>query len=615
MSLKTFIIVVTVMAAFHTTEASSNNIHQPSSSGHHGYNASPYPGTCPTWFVFNNATNQCECGDDLGGVVACDSENKRIYITSCYCMSEDEHFGPIVGGCSTNCYIPKTNNTFKLYYHLPRNVSELNSAMCANHWNRDGRLCGGCKDSYHPLVYSYDMKCVKCEDSRYNWLKFVVEAYVPLTFFFVFVISTGISASSPALEAFVVYSQTIATPANMRMVLEASYRYPKITLPTKLVGALYGIWNLDFFRTLLPPICLKISSVQALALDYLIAFYPLVLIIITYILIDLYERRFCLLVWMWKPFSMLFKSISDRVNVKSSIVNAFITFIILSYVKLLSVSFDLLNFTSVYGPDGNYFGTFLYYDASIGYFGEAHLPYGILAIAVSIVFIILPLLLSLLHPLSCMQTCIGKWPALRICLDSYQGYYKDGTEGTRDYRWFSGLYLFTRIALFVIYGFIKNSYFYSFASVFLLFIVALLIICQPFKPQFRKYNAIHAILFLNLSMWFTTATCVHVSALKTTYVHTASLTFCGVVASLPFLYVTYLVTKWICKHKVFQTVVEKHCRYCRYYWPWKLKNPLTREESHESIESIPYRIDHPDEQRAVTSKMIDSATSSYGTFE
>ena len=30
-----------------------------------------------------------------------------------------------------------------------------------------------------------------------------IEAYVPLTFFFVFVINTGISASSPELEAFV----------------------------------------------------------------------------------------------------------------------------------------------------------------------------------------------------------------------------------------------------------------------------------------------------------------------------------------------------------------------------------------------------------------------------
>ena len=550
------------MAAFHTTEVSGNNIHQPSSSGQHGYNASPYPGTCPTWFVFNNATNQCECGHDLGGVVICHFE--RVYIASCHCMTPDRG-KVIVGNCFTNCYMPvtKPNTSFEIpsYYLLPSNVSELNSAMCQNHWNRDGRLCGKCKDSYHPLVYSYDMKCVKCEDSQYNWLKFVVEAYVPLTFFFVFVISTGISASSPALEAFVVYSQTIATPANMRIINEKVQYYPKTAIPIGILSSFYGVWNLDFFRTLLPPICLKISSLQALALDYLIAFYPFVLIVITYILIDLYERRFCLLLWMWKPFSMLFKSISDRVNVKSSIVNAFITFIILSYVKLLSVSFDLLNFTRVYLPDGNYFGTFLYYDANIGHFGEAHLPYGILAIAVSIVFIVLPLLLSLLHPLRCMQTCIGKWPALRICLDSYQGYYKDGTEGTRDYRWFSGLYLFTRIALFLVYGLVKDGYFYAIGSIILLLVVALIIVCQPFKPQFAKYNAIHALLFLNLSMSFASILCTSIYASSTTYHQFENylLAFSFIISSLPLIYAVYSIIRWIYTKGVFQKAFSSRC--------------------------------------------------------
>ena len=247
---------------------------------------------CPTWFVFNNATNRCECGDNLGGIVVCDFETSRVYITSCYCMTEEGDHGPIVGGCSTNCYIRKSNSTFQMYYHLPRNVSELSREMCGHYWNRDGRMCGKCRDSYHPPVYSYDMRCTQCENSRYNWLKFTVAAFVPLTVFFVFVISTGISASSPELDAFVVYSQTIAAPANVRMVLEASQEFPQIGVPTKIVGTIYGIWNLDFFRTLFPPICLKVSSLRALALDYAIAFYPLLLIVLTYVLIDLYDRRF-----------------------------------------------------------------------------------------------------------------------------------------------------------------------------------------------------------------------------------------------------------------------------------------------------------------------------------
>ena len=575
------------------------------SSKHYGYN-------CPTWFVYNNATNQCECGDDLGGIVICDSETSRIFITSCYCMTEEEEYGPIVGECFTNCYIPKSISTFKMYLHLPPNVSELNDEMCGHRWNRDGRLCGKCTDSYHPLVYSYDMKCTKCENGRYNWLKYIVAAFVPLTVFFIFIVTTGVSASSPELDAFVVYAQTIATPANVRMVLEASQAHPQIGVPTKIVATLYGIWNLDFFRTLLPPICLKISTLQALALDYFIAFYPLLLIFLTYVLIDLYDRRFRLIVWMWKPFGILCKSVGDEVNVKSSIINAFVTFIILSYVKLLSVSFDLLNYTKTYGADGSYFGSFLYYDASTSYFGQEHLPYGILAIAVSVVFILLPLLLSLLHPLHCMRRCTGKWPALRICLDSYQGYYKDGTEGTRDYRWFSALYLLARISLFVVYAAFKNSYFYSFAAIILLYLVALLILCQPFKPQFGQYNTIHALLFLNLSAWFATTTCTHMSALKAMYLHTFSFILSGVVAVLPLIYITCLGTKWICKQRLFRIFTEKLCRRYCYFWHRKMKASLEKQESADSIDSIPYRVDHPENEQVIN--IIASTTSGYGTF-
>ena len=105
------------------------------------------------------------------------------------------------------------------------------------------------------------------------------------------------------MEAFVTYAQTVATPANARIVLEANMiEYnPSTTFVAQIILSLYGVWNLDFFRTLLPPICLKINTLQALALDYLIAFYPLVLIVITYVLIELYDRKLCMLVWLWKP--------------------------------------------------------------------------------------------------------------------------------------------------------------------------------------------------------------------------------------------------------------------------------------------------------------------------
>ena len=63
-----------------------------------------------------------------------------------------------------------------------------------------------------------------------------------------------------------------------------------------------------------------------------VAIYPLVnfSIVISYVLIDRhYDRNFCLLVWLWKPFRKCLKFKGD-VDVKPVFINAFVTFIILS---------------------------------------------------------------------------------------------------------------------------------------------------------------------------------------------------------------------------------------------------------------------------------------------
>ena len=564
------------------------------------YNTSENDYSCntyPPWFTYDKPTNRCQCGSDLGGIVNCDNANKKVYFQYCYCMTYDDHLGTIAGACMINCFMK--NQSQREYYELPSNLSELNQVMCEDLWNRDGRLCGKCKDNYHPLVYSYNMKCMQCKGMKYNWVTFIIVAFLPLTLFFVFVISCGISASSPQLEAFVVYAQTIATPANVRIILAGlmtDYNYKGASLFCQLVAALYGVWNLDFFRTLLPPICIKLSTLQVLALDYVIAIYPLLLIAITYILIDLYDRNICLLVWLWKPFRKCYKG---DVNVKPAFINAFITFLILSYVKLLSVSFDLLVYVNVYNSSGNNTGTFLFYDASIEYFGREHLPYAILAIIVVIIFIILPLVFSLLHPLRCFNGCIGWWPSLRFCLDSFQGYYKDGTSGTRDCRWFSSLYLAARIGLFIAYGLIKES-FYPFASIVLLFIVALIVIFQPFKFQYQVYNTVHALLFLNLAVFFMTLVFLYKSQLTT-----FSLILSAAVAILPLFYITGLVLKWIYSRK---SCYHGHFISKLLCFLQRSDHGLTETDS---IDSIPYRMEC--EQNGEQSIVINDSNE-YGTF-
>ena len=302
--------------------------------------------SCPVWFMYDSTSQQCICGDDLGGVIGCDNEEQRAYVMRCYCMTYDNQTGVTVGSCFTNCFMNKSSMSFQLYFRVPMNHSDLNEVMCGERWNRDGKFCGKCKDGYYPLVYSYNMKCIKCANAKYNWFKFVISAFVPLTFFFFLILIFGVKAYSPQLDAFIIFAQIFSTPANIRIVIEwlnsKLHMHPFYGYLVRVFFAIYGIWNLDFFRTLLPDNCLKINTLQVLALDYIIALYPLFLIVFTYILVDLYDRRLWPLVWIWKPFKKCLKSITDTVNIKSSILNAFGTFLLLSYGKFLTVSFDLL---------------------------------------------------------------------------------------------------------------------------------------------------------------------------------------------------------------------------------------------------------------------------------
>ncbi len=160
---------------------------------------------------------------------------------------------------------------------------------------------------------------------------------------------------------------------------------------------------MDFFRTFMPPICRNISTLQVHALDYAIAVYPLGLIVLTYMLIQLHARGCMPLVVLWLPFKKCYTLL------QTTVIDVFSTFLVLSYVKLSSVSFYLLDPTHLYDVRGESRGLYLYFDANIKYFGREHLPYGILAIFVSLFFLLLPVLLLLLYPLKIFQRHFGHW--------------------------------------------------------------------------------------------------------------------------------------------------------------------------------------------------------------
>ena len=221
-----------------------------------------------------------------------------------------------------------------------------------------------------------------------------------------------------------------------------------------------GIWSLDFFRLVYEPFCLypNMTIVQALALDYVIAAYPLVLVSFTYLLVYLYAHDCRLVVTVWKLLRHILRPVIHTFDIQTSLIDSFATLFLLSTVKFQSVTFDLLIPTTLYHIDGASEGrAYLYLAGDVEYLGPDHLPYAILAFTLFTTLVILPSVLFCLYPCDCFQKCLNKchcnFYALRTFMDVFLGKYKDKTNHSRDLRYYAAVFLTVRpiiVAILVI---------------------------------------------------------------------------------------------------------------------------------------------------------------------
>ena len=74
----------------------------------------------------------------------------------------------------------------------------------------------------------------------------------------------------------------------------------------KFLESMYGIWNLDFFRTYNTGICLQTDNLTILFLDLTVAVYPLLLMALIYMMIGLRDSNYKLFVILGNPFRVFF---------------------------------------------------------------------------------------------------------------------------------------------------------------------------------------------------------------------------------------------------------------------------------------------------------------------
>ena len=512
---------------------------------------------CPPWAFCDATTRTCQCGKIPGDPFRCDFL-LRPYILGCFCATVVGNMTE-VGQCNYNCARHgKRSDVDSVYQQLPSNRSSWNDFMCKE-FGRSGTLCGQCDNerNYYPHAYSFDLSCTQCDGSMFNLWKYIALAYLPLTVFYLLVFFLKLDINSSQFQGFIMFSQFVSAPPSARNFLLTTRKLPICFEIVKLFLAFYGVWSLDFFRAYENNICFRISSLNISLLDLGVAVYPLILMLVTYLLVQLYDFNYKPVVLLRKPLWSCLKKLYKDFSVERSLINSFATFLFLANIKFFNVGLDILTPVKVYQfntPNKINTTLRLYYDSTVEYFGSEHMLYGIAAL-VFMVFIIFPVLLVFFYPLSIFQKCLSLFPlrwqlSLHIFFDSFQGCYKDGTEpGTRDCRWFAIVSYFIRIILLVVYAFTLDAVFFPLAAIMITLLALVTITADPFKPHLQHLSTTIVVFILLIDVALVSAVgsiiAKESSNTNSSYIFYM---FAAVVSLLPIFYVTYIAWLWITRH-------------------------------------------------------------------
>ena len=525
---------------------------------------------CPTWQLWNKTSNSCECGNALDGLINCNKVDKSLKILACYCMTESKLLNKIVvGNCLYTC-------TRKYWTRLPNEPSELDNATCQP-FKRTGQFCGDCIDNHAPPAYSYTIECVKCTSfaTKYNWLKYIAVAFIPLTIFYFIIITFRISVSEPKLRGYILICQIISMPSHLRY-LSTLHKSHSTPLLVNVIVSSISIWNLEFFRVVYNPFCIhpNVGPLGVLALDYVTAIYPLCLIFATYFCVKLHDN-YSWVRQLLKPFYWCCFHFRKEWKIHHSLTDAFGTFLLLSYVKILNISFDLLLSTKLYDINGTVNINFLYYSGTVQIFKGEHIPFAILAIIMLIVFNIIPLILLCCYPCQCfhklINSCTCRCQTLHVFMDIFHGCYRTKPV---DYRYFSALYLLLRIINLIVFSFTLSRFYYPFAAILILLTAVTVIITQPYKLS--VYNKLESSLFIVFACALIPATAYALSPSDKwngTFIAMISL-----VAVLLVFYVVILIIYWAIPLRIKEAMKRGIRQICRHQ--------QTNPESDDFLETI-----------------------------
>ena len=423
---------------------------------------------CPPWFIsyanttISNTTqpySHCVCNQLLPSRISCIQEKFQSYLRFGNCVFRDNvSNSTMVGGCA---YVFMHHNSMDMKLELPQDVHALNSFLCIENLKRNvdnhSSGCGRCADGRGPSVTTVGSQCVKC--NAVNILYYCLLQYLPATIVFLLILLVQIDVTSAPMAHYVLFCNALVVYFRTAFGFLTGFGVPGTTnryiLRTFLM--FNSMWSFDPLYPVSPPLCLSphIQDIDRPYIEMLATLYPFMLLVLAYIGIELHSRDVRLVVLLWRPLHKRLIRCRRSWNPNASLVQAFATVFYISYTKLIFLVFVpfsgiYMYFTNESGQSQNEFVT--YVDPSIPFAHPKHIYLMVFSLCILAFIVMPPIVVLMVYPTQLFMKLQSHLSprlnlAINIFVNTYQGCYKDGTNGTRDYRSWSGGFL----ALYVLF--------------------------------------------------------------------------------------------------------------------------------------------------------------------
>jgi predicted outer membrane repeat protein len=428
-----------------------------------------------------------------------------------YCISKYYNDDFIIGHCPLSySKVP----LFKPYWNIPPSKDLCNK-------NHTGVLCGQCTNGTGIAINSLHLECVDCTNAYIllGWVILIFVQLLPLTILVLVVVVCHINLVQSIAWGFVLYCQLLSVnfpgfhyPIWLSLRNNASvFKDEDLTYS---VAGFYSIPNLNFFVFFTYKswhICLSqsMTPLAAISFWYVIAFYPLFILLILYVWITLYARGYKYILILTIPLHKCLARFWHYFKIQMSLTDAIASIYMLCYVQILATSLKIIDYSTWQSlKHQNATGRVFFYDGSLVYFGWPHAIFGVFAHVITFLFILVPTISLLFYQFKWFNACLNyfnlRHQLIVSLADTFTGSFKNSSDAKIDCRCFASFYFLFRAFLLVLYYMKFQSHVVLYCQIIISALFAgLIMIFRPHKSIFA--NFIEFLIILN--MCFMSALC------------------------------------------------------------------------------------------------------------